>query len=117
MRAGSLYYRVDILRLVETTDEVGGAAMAWLPVKTMRMAREDIGGRELFRGSGLAAEFDRRYTLREPEIDLDATMRLRDPAGEDGELFEIRRLAALPGHEGGLEIFATAVDRTGRIGA
>ena len=117
MRAGSLYYRIDILQRVETPDAVGGASVTWPVLLTLRAGREDIGGREIFRGSGLAAEFDRRYTIREPNVDLDATMRLRDPAGEDGELFEISRIGELPAPAEGLEILATAVDRTGRVAA
>jgi head-tail adaptor len=118
MRSGSLYFRVDILKPTEVTDVVGGATMTWEPpFMTIRAAREDIGGKEIFRGAGLAAQYDRKYTIRDPETDIDATMRLRDPAGPDGEVFEIRRFARLPGLQQGIEIFVTAVDRTGRIAA
>jgi SPP1 family predicted phage head-tail adaptor len=117
MRSGALYFRIDFLRRTEVTDDVGGATVTWVPVMTVRAARDDIGGREIFRGAGLAAEYDRRYVIRDPENDIDATMRLRDPAGNGGEEFEIRRFARLPGLQQGIEIFVTAVDRTGRIAA
>ena len=128
MRAGELRHRVDILAPAVVEDDVGGQSTTWTLMGTVWASREDIGGREIFRGGGIAAEFSRRYVIRAPEFDLDATMRIRDPStsrvnldpdAEIGTLYDFARAPALIGARGkdGIEIFVKAVDQRGVLAA
>jgi head-tail adaptor len=112
--AGKLDRRIDLLRPIETTDEVGGASVTWERVSTVWASRKDISGRELFR-SGVAADFRRRYVIRDPGYPIDARWRLRDPEIDGGD-FELAHIARLERRGEGYELLVRDVDQTGVVG-
>jgi hypothetical protein len=114
MRIGGLDRTVDILEPITVDDPGGGQSVTWTKRTTLAANRTDVAGREIFRGGGTAAEFDRRYEIRNPGFALNSTMRLRDPAGAGPE-FEIKHIAALERRGTGFELLVIAIDRTGSV--
>lgn len=110
MRAGMLDERIVILAPTTVIDDFGAERETWATVVETWAHKREIQATEVLRNPQIIGELDAIFTIRHPQRELDATMRLRDHADR---LYEIRGISSLPGRRVGYEIQARGLDKTG----
>jgi head-tail adaptor len=108
MRAGSLDRQIQILKPVVEVDEFGDEQEVWPPLLTIWANKLEIGAIDLLRNPQIRAEQKTVFTIRDPGVQIDTGMRIKDDAKR---LYEIAAIGELPGRRRGFQIQARGLDR------